>query len=42
MRTLRSMKRDGLVVRVTPEVWGALTVLVGTIAAFLVLAIIRY
>ena len=41
MTTLRRMKRDGLVVRVTPEVWGALTVLAGTMAAFMMLAIIR-
>jgi hypothetical protein len=42
MRTLRRMKTDGLVVKVTPEAWGALTVLVGTIAAFVILAIIRH
>lgn len=42
MNTLRSMKRDGLVVRITPQIWGALTVLVGTIAALVMLAIIRY
>jgi hypothetical protein len=41
MRTLRRMKSDGLVVRVTPEIWGAFTVVAGTIAAFVVLAIIR-
>ena len=41
MSTLRRMKSDGLVVKVTPEVWGALTVLAGTIAAFMMLAIIR-
>ncbi|MGA8035148.1 MAG: hypothetical protein WB985_04185 [Candidatus Acidiferrales bacterium] len=41
MSPLRRMKSDGLVVRIRPEIWGALTVLAGTIAAFLVLAIIR-
>jgi hypothetical protein len=41
MRTLRQMKSDGLVVRVTPEVWGALMVIAGTIAAFAVLALTR-
>jgi hypothetical protein len=41
MRTLREMKNEGLVVRVTPEVWGALMVVAGAIAAFVVLALTR-
>jgi hypothetical protein len=41
MRTLRQMKSDGLVVRVTPGVWGALMVIAGTIVAFVVLALTR-
>jgi hypothetical protein len=42
MRTRRRMKSDGLVVIVTPRLWGALTVLAGTIAAFVVRAIIQH
>jgi hypothetical protein len=41
MTSLKRMKSDGLVVRLTPEAWGAFVVFAGTIAAFIVLAIIR-
>jgi hypothetical protein len=35
------MKSDGLVVRIPPEIWGAVMVVTGTIAGFVVLAITR-
>jgi hypothetical protein len=41
MNSLKQMKSDGLVLRLTPEAWGAFTVIAGAIAAFVVLAIIR-
>jgi hypothetical protein len=41
MRTLRQIKADGWVVRVTPEVWGAFMVVAGAIVAFVILAITR-
>lgn len=41
MNSLKRMKSDGLVVRLTPEAWGAFVVVAGTIAAFVVLAIVR-
>jgi hypothetical protein len=41
MNSLRRIKSDGLVVRLPPEAWGAFVVIAGTIAAFVVLAIIR-
>jgi hypothetical protein len=41
MNSLQRMKSDGLVVRIPPEIWGAVMVVAGTIAALFVLAISR-
>ena len=41
MNFLEQMNSDGLVLRFTPEAWGAFTVIAGAIAAFVYLAIIR-